>query len=65
VSEKELRDKIAAQLLKAIFIIWILISGIAYLVSGNLTVFYAFGIIFFIGGIPYYAIYFINRKKKE
>jgi len=49
--------------LKESIILWIVISAIFYIISGNFTVFYAVGITLFAAGLPYLFIEYIRKRR--
>ncbi len=50
--------------IKGIVIFWLAISLVFYLLSGNLTVFYAFGVSLLAFGLPYLVIECLRKKRK-
>ncbi len=55
--------KAALQWFKIALIILTVISIAAYILSGNFLYFYDFGILFYIGGLPYVIFFLMHRRR--
>ncbi len=55
--------KATSEWFKISLIILTLISIAAYILSGNFLYFYDFGILFYIGGLPYVIFFLMHRRR--